>query len=238
MVEAPARRKAYARPPVELAVAPHPLLALRAFVTEFPAPLGKLPRDAYRDLLAPGARAPVQGSDEVRAAIRDLLRHGGYKPTGRGKPASEYLVRAAAEGKLAPINAAVDVGNLVSLHSGLPISVVDVERLRAPVRVDVAPAGSRYVFNSSGQEINLEGLLCLFDAEGPCANAVKDSTRSKTSDETTTTLTLVWGALPVGDQVEEAVGWAWELLARVGATIDSVDLKPAGGPTPSLSTSR
>jgi DNA/RNA-binding domain of Phe-tRNA-synthetase-like protein len=217
---------------VELAVAPHPLLVLRAFVTEFPVPLGKLPRDTYRDLLAPGARAPVRGSEEVRRAIRDLLRHGGYKPTGRGKPASEYLVRAAAEGKLVPINAAVDVGNIVSLHSGLPISVVDVDRLRAPVRVDIAPAGSRFVFNASGQEIDLQGLLCLFDAEGPCANAVKDSGRTKTSEETTTTLTLIWGALEAGDLVEEALGWAWELLGRVGATIDLVDVKPGGEPWP------
>ncbi|MGZ6141250.1 MAG: phenylalanine--tRNA ligase beta subunit-related protein [Myxococcaceae bacterium] len=205
-------------------MAPHPLLSLRAFVTEFPEPLGKLPRDGYRDLLAPGARGPVQGAEEVRGAIRDLLRHGGYKPTGRGKPASEYLVRAAAEGKLGPINAAVDVGNAVSLHSGLPISVVDVDRLRAPVRVDIAPPGARYVFNAAGQEIDLQGLLCLFDAEGPCANAVKDSERTKTSDATTTTLTLIWGAAATANRVDEAVGWAWELLGRVGATVDRVEL--------------
>ncbi|MGZ5959269.1 MAG: phenylalanine--tRNA ligase beta subunit-related protein [Myxococcaceae bacterium] len=205
-------------------MAPHPLLSLRAFVTEFPEPLGKLPRDGYRDLLAPGARGPVQGAEEVRGAIRDLLRHGGYKPTGRGKPASEYLVRAAAEGKLGPINPAVDVGNAVSLHSGLPISVVDVDRLRAPVRVDVAPPGARYVFNAAGQEIDLQGLLCLFDAEGPCANAVKDSERTKTSDTTTTTLTLIWGAAAAANRVDEAVGWAWELLGRVGATVDRVEL--------------
>ncbi|MGZ6164223.1 MAG: phenylalanine--tRNA ligase beta subunit-related protein [Myxococcaceae bacterium] len=205
-------------------MAPHPLLSLRAFVTEFPEPLGKLPRDGYRDLLAPGARGPVQGAEEVRGAIRDLLRHGGYKPTGRGKPASEYLVRAAAEGKLGPINPAVDVGNAVSLHSGLPISVVDVDRLRAPVRVDVAPPGARYVFNAAGQEIDLQGLLCLFDAEGPCANAVKDSERTKTSDTTTTTLTLIWGAAATANRVDEAVGWGWELLGRVGATVDRVEL--------------
>jgi len=209
---------------VELTVAPYPLLQLRAFVTQFPEPLGKLPHQTYQDLLAPGARAPVRGREEVRVAIRDLLRHGGYKPTGRGKPASEYLVRAAAEGKLGPINAAVDVGNAVSLHSGLPISVVDVDRLRAPVRVDVAPAGARYVFNAAGQEIDLEGLVCLFDAEGPCANAVKDAERTKTSDATLTTLTLVWGASAAGNLVEEAVGWAWELLGRVGATVDTVEL--------------
>ena len=215
---------------MELSVSKYPLLQLRVFVTEFPAPLGTLPRSAYADLLRPGAKGPVAGTDEVRTAIRDLLRHGGYKPTGRGKPASEYLVRAASEGKLAPINAAVDVGNVVSLHSGLPISVVDVGRLRAPVKVCIAPAGSHYVFNSAGQEIDLTGLVCLVDAEGPCANAVKDSQRTKTSDETTTTLTLVWGSTAAGDLVDEAVGWAWELLGRVGATVDSVDLAEANPP--------
>ena len=28
------------------------------------------------------------------------------------------------------------------------------------------------MFNASGQTIDVGGLLCLFDAEGPCANAV------------------------------------------------------------------
>jgi len=183
-----------------------------------------LKRDLFAPLLAPGARAPVQASEAVRAAVRDLLRHGGYKPTGRGKPASEYLQRVAAEGKLTPINAAVDVGNAVSLHSGLPISVVDVDRLHAPLKVDVAPPGARYVFNDAGQDIDLSGLPCLFDAEGPCANAVKDAHRTKTSDATTTTLTVVWGSSETENLLDEAVGWAWELLGRVGATIDSVEM--------------
>ena len=42
--------------------------------------------------------------------VRDLLRAGGFKPAGRSKPASEYLVRAAGEGKLAGINLVVDGG--------------------------------------------------------------------------------------------------------------------------------
>ena len=57
---------------------------------------------------------------------------------------------------------------------------------------------------------------------------MKDSGRTKTSDATTTTLTLIWGAVDAGDLVEEALGWAWELLGRVGATIDSVDVTPTG----------
>src|SRR5690606_14984603 len=49
-----------------------------------------------------------------RLAARDMLRHGRYKPTGRGKPASEYLLRALAEGDFPRIHAVVDVNNLVS----------------------------------------------------------------------------------------------------------------------------
>src|SRR3954469_9551184 len=116
-----------------LTVDPHPLLDHAAFVTKFPRPLGEIaPSDALTGLLAAGAKAPMESSDAVRAAVRDLLRHGGYKPTGRGKPASEYLIRAAAEGGLGSINAAVDACNAVSLHSGLPISVIDLDRAQTP----------------------------------------------------------------------------------------------------------
>src|SRR5688500_10516642 len=106
-------------------------------------------------LLSPTASAPLQSSDEVRAAVRDLLRHGGYKPTGRGKPASEYLIRAVSEGALSSINPAVDACNVVSLHSGLPISVVDLDRARPPFRIAVAAAETTYVFNASGQTIDV-----------------------------------------------------------------------------------
>ena len=72
---------------------------------------------------------PLDDAAEARRkAGRDVLRNGKYKPTGRGKPAAEYLVRAAGEGKLGSINLAVDLCNVVSLHSGLPISVVDLDR--------------------------------------------------------------------------------------------------------------
>ena len=45
-----------------------------------------------RGLLSLDADAPLHSSDEVRQAVRDLLRQGGFKPTGRSKPAAEYLV--------------------------------------------------------------------------------------------------------------------------------------------------
>ena len=35
---------------------------------------------------------------ELKAGVRALLRFGGYKPSGRGKPASEYIAGAARKG--------------------------------------------------------------------------------------------------------------------------------------------
>ena len=225
-----------------LTVEPHPLLDLGAFITRLPDDVSRMAiSDEICALLKPGATAslttvgspasltpataarpaPLASDDTVRAAVRDVLRAFGYKPTGRGKPASEYLQRAVGEGALSSINLAVDAGNAVSLHSGLPISVVDLGRARAPFRVAVAQAGASYVFNAAGQVIDVEGLPCLFDAEGPCANAVKDAQRTKTTADTRVTLSLVWGAKALGDRTARTVEWYRTLLERAGATTES-----------------
>lgn len=201
-----------------LTVAPHPLLDLRAFVTTFPRPLDALP--APPELLAGLALdfpAPLRSDDGVRAAVRDLLRHGGFKPTGRSKPASEYLIKAAGDG-MTSINAAVDACNVASLHSGLPISVVDLDLVRAPLTVEVAAPGAQYVFNRSGQTIDIGGLLSLCDADGPCAGPVKDSQRSKTHDGTTRTLSIVWGSSALPGRAAQTAAWYRDLLHAVGAT--------------------
>ncbi|MCP3914546.1 MAG: hypothetical protein GY711_03195 [bacterium] len=202
-----------------LSVDEHPLLSLAAFTTEFPAALSELAvPDWLGAALAIDADVPLGRDEDVRKAGRDLLRHGGYKPTGRGKPASEYLVRAAGEGKLGSINLAVDACNATSLHSGIPISVVDLDRTRAPLSIAIAAKETAYVFNASGQEIDVGGLLCLFDADGPCANGVKDAQRTKTSDETRRTLSIVWGHVDHAPNVERAAKWYREALERAGAT--------------------
>ncbi len=208
--------------PLSLSIAAHPLLDAAAFVTTFPKGLGAIGPTALPALLSPTAAAPLQSSDDVRAAVRDLLRHGGYRPTGRGKPASEYLIRAVTEGTLSSINAAVDACNAVSLHSGLPISVIDLSKASAPFRIDVAPPETHYVFNASGQTIDVAGLLCLFDAEGPCANAVKDAQRTKTSSETTSTLTVMWGCKTLGDRTARTLSWYVDLLKGLGATVETI----------------
>jgi DNA/RNA-binding domain of Phe-tRNA-synthetase-like protein len=205
---------------------PHPLLRAAAFSTELARPLAEVATPAAWSVLmrSTAAEAPLTREEPVRAAVRDLLRHGGYKPTGRGKPASEYLVRAAEEGALRPINAAVDACNIVSLHSGLPISVVDLGRCQPPLGIRLAAAGERYVFNPAGQEIELAGLPCLCDALGPCGNAVKDAQRTKTHEETVHTLSVVWGVVGHEARLLQAVAWYRDLLRQAGAVTRVVEL--------------
>jgi DNA/RNA-binding domain of Phe-tRNA-synthetase-like protein len=209
---------------MHVSIDPHPSAHVLLFETLFPAPLGTIESPAWlRDLLRLDAGAPLSPDEETRRMIRDVLRHGGYKPTGRGKPASEYLVRAAGEGTLTSINAAVDLCNVVSLHSGLPISLVDLDLAEAPLRIGIAHEDASYTFNASGQEIALGGLLCLHDARGPCANGVKDSQRTKTNDATRRTLSVVWGAAARAERTERTIGWYRELTERLGARTEIVE---------------
>ncbi len=207
-----------------LVIDEHPLLDAVVFTSTWPAPLGEL-QTPPAVLAAFGAdfAAPLSTDDTVKATVRDLLRHGGFKPTGRSKPASEYLIKAVATGWLSPdnhINPAVDSCNAVSLHSGLPISVVDIDRAAPPWRLGICDKGTSYVFNPTGQVIDIGGLLSLHDAEGPCGGPVKDSQRTKTHDRTTRTLTVIWGTRDLPGRAAAAWRWYRELLDDQG--VDSV----------------
>ncbi len=209
---------------MELTVQAHPLLEVGAFVTRFSRPLAELAvSPEIAQLLEPAPAAPMVSSDTVRAEVRQLLRHGGFRPAGRSKPASEYLHAAHAEGRFPRINAAVDACNAISLWSGLPISLVDVDRLAGPLTVTVLPMGTSYVFNPSGQVIDAGGLLALTDTEGPTATPVKDAQRTKTHDATRTTLSLVWGTRSLPRRTAKATAWYRELVSTIaGATIEDV----------------
>lgn len=205
----------------------HPLLRPAAFVTDLTGTgdAGLESPAWLTDLLRADAASPFDHDEDVRAHVRDALRTAGYKPTGRGKPASEYLRRAAAENALRSINLPVDACNVVSLHSGFPISVVDLDRTRPPFRIAIAGERDAYVFNPSGQEIRLAGLPCLFDADGPCANAVKDAQRTKTHPATRRTLSVLWGCAPHEERATQAVVWYRNLLHQAGASTAGVEVE-------------
>ena len=205
-----------------IAIAPHPLLEVGAFVSRFVNPLSAVPVQ----IDVAGVQAPLLPSDAVRAEIRQLLREGGFKPAGRSKPASEYLVAAHAENRFPRINPAVDACNVVSLWSGLPISLIDVDRVVGSLEIKVCPTGANYVFNPSGQVIDAGGLLAVFDRDGPTGTPVKDAQRTKTHDGTRTTLSIVWGTNRLPGRTAQTTAWYRELVAQIpGTTIEDVLLR-------------
>ena len=133
-------------------------------------------------------------SPHVKDAVRNLLKSGGFKPSGRNKPASEYLAQAAREGRFPVINNLVDINNFVSLSSGLPISLLDADEFGGSMRLRYGRAGEKYVFNNAGQEIDLQGLICACsgDSDAPLGNAVKDSMTGKIKDKTTCVAAIIY----------------------------------------------
>jgi DNA/RNA-binding domain of Phe-tRNA-synthetase-like protein len=133
--------------------------------------------------------------ESVRSAIRNVLRKGGYKPTGRGKPASEFLLGAALESGMPRINNLVDINNLASLEHAHPISIFDLARTGESLSVRFGKEGERYVFNASGQTMDIAGLpvVCMGDARTPVGNAVKDSMLGKVQEASASVLAVVYG---------------------------------------------
>ena len=204
----------------------HPSLDCICFVSEFPKGLEHHPTPAsVLQYFGPDSSAPLSRSEEVRGAVRDLLRHGGFKPTGRSKPASEYLIKAVEKGWFTPekgINLAVDACNVVSLHSGLPISVIDLHKTEGELSIKLCEPGTDYVFNPTGQTIDISGLISLHDGQGPCAGPVKDSQRTKTHEGTTNTLSIIWGTKALTGRTQAAFNWYHSLLGSCGITASAL----------------
>ena len=135
-------------------------------------------------------------AEERRANVRRMLRHGAYHPSGRGKPASEFLLRAAVAGEFPLVNAPVDVNNAISLESGLPGSIFDASTTGPELLLRRGRAGERYVFNPAGQEIDLEDLLLVCrhvdGAWSPCGNPVKDAMTTKVGPGTRDVIAVLY----------------------------------------------
>ena len=158
-------------------------------------------------------------SPAVKEAVRRLLKHAGFKPSGRNKPASEYLAQAAREGRFPRINNLVDINNLLSLETGLPISLLDLHAFGGRASLRYGRPGEKYVFNSAGQEISLEGLICVCSADDtPLGNPVKDSMAGKLKAETSGILGVIYAPLDcdAGKNLAAATERFGQLLKEFG----------------------
>ncbi len=147
---------------------------------------------------------------DLRTRVRDMLRHGRYKPAGRGKPASEFLLRAALSESFPLVNGPVDINNAISLASGLPGSIFDADLSGTHLLLRRGRPGESYVFNPAGQVIDLEDLLvvCRRQEESwvPCGNPVKDAMATKIRPETQRVAAILYA--PTDESTDFVETWA------------------------------
>jgi DNA/RNA-binding domain of Phe-tRNA-synthetase-like protein len=140
----------------------------------------------------------IVGLREPRAVLESpqiTATRAGYKALGkdpaRYRGSAEALFRRVIAGKGLPqINAVVDVINLVSVESRLPIGLYDLARVEGDIVFRAGRAAETYK-GIGKYDLNLEGLPVFCDALGPHGSPTSDSERTMVTNETKQVLALI-----------------------------------------------
>jgi DNA/RNA-binding domain of Phe-tRNA-synthetase-like protein len=124
------------------------------------------------------------------AAAREVYRKLGKDPT-RYRGSAEALIRRILQGKgIYRVNNIVDINNLVSIETRLPMGCYDADKLQPPIVFGVGKKNETY--KGIGKEmINLEDLPVFRDHGGPFGSPTSDSERSMIRDGTKRILMVV-----------------------------------------------
>jgi DNA/RNA-binding domain of Phe-tRNA-synthetase-like protein len=119
----------------------------------------------------------------------------GYKALGkdpaRYRGSAEALLRRLIAGKGMPrINNVVDVINLVSVESRLPIGLYDLAHVEGAIEFRAGRAGETYK-GIGKYDLNLEELPLFADGKGPHGSPTSDSERTMVTDATTRVLAII-----------------------------------------------
>jgi DNA/RNA-binding domain of Phe-tRNA-synthetase-like protein len=135
---------------------------------------------------------------EPRAVLESpavLTTRAAYKTLGkdpaRYRGSAEALLRRVIANKGLPrINAVVDVINLVSVESRLPVGLYDLAAVSGDIVFRAGRAGETYK-GIGKYDLNLEGLPLFADAIGPHGSATSDSERTMVTASTKNIITLI-----------------------------------------------
>ncbi len=152
------------------------------------APLGEMKAREEEILRLPYSRAVLESPQIVATRA-------GYKALGkdpaRYRGSAEALLRRVIAGKGLPqINAVVDVINLVSVESRLPIGLYDLAHVSGDIVFRAGRAGETYK-GIGKYDLNLEGLPLFADALGPHGSPTSDSERTMVTSATTQVLAII-----------------------------------------------
>jgi DNA/RNA-binding domain of Phe-tRNA-synthetase-like protein len=166
----------------------------------------KCPRTALGGVTArvQAGASPAALVDEMNGRVQEILKlpfargvlespqivatRAGYKALGkdpaRYRGSAEALLRRVIAGKGLPqINAVVDVINLVSVESRLPVGLYDLGHVSGDIVFRAGRAGETYK-GIGKYDLNLEGLPIFCDEQGPHGSPTSDSERTMVTGET------------------------------------------------------
>jgi len=124
------------------------------------------------------------------AATRAAYKALGKDPA-RYRGSAEALLRRIIAGKGLPrINAVVDIINLVSVESRLPVGLYDLAHVSGDIVFRAGRAGETYK-GIGKYDLNLEGLPVFSDALGPHGSPTSDSERTMVTPETKHVLAII-----------------------------------------------
>ena len=161
--------------------------------------------------------------DHLKKGIRSLLRNFGFHPSGRNRPASEFLVKDVTNrGTFNSINNVVDINNHISLTTHLPISVLDLDVTGYELSIRLGMENESYVFNKEGQILSLKNLLTISRVPDIKAfgSPVKDSQESKIFEHTKNIIVCIYTSsnLTSNDLLERYLNnFAQKLVKYTGA---------------------
>lgn len=131
----------------------------------------------------------VLESPQVEAVRRAYKALG--KDPARYRGSAEALLRRIVAGKGFPqINAVVDVINVVSVESRLPVGLYDLAHLVGGIVFRAGRAGETYK-GIGKYDLNLEGLPVFSDDVGPHGSATSDSERTMVTSKTEGILAVI-----------------------------------------------
>ena len=131
----------------------------------------------------------VLGSPQVEATRAAYKALG--KDPARYRGSAEALLRRVVGGKGLPeINAVVDVINLISVESRLPIGLYDLGHVVGEIVFRAGKSGETYK-GIGKYDLNLEGLPLFADTVGPHGSATSDSERTMVTAATKEVLAVI-----------------------------------------------
>lgn len=129
--------------------------------------------------------------DAVIKAVRKLFSGVGLDPT-KERPSGEALIRRAVDGNgLYRINTIVDVNNLISMTTGYPCGVYDLDHIKGTIRILVGRAGGMYI-GIGGREMSTENRILTRDDISIFGGPTADSERTVVGLNTKNVLMLIY----------------------------------------------